>query len=290
MKAKLISREHGDFTFTRQATIGRCEGSTVRLDATVVSSEHARISFDPERSAYILEDLGSLNGTQLDGVRIERRELLGKMHLICFGGSQDFIFQLFNLDDDSEFDTIDIPPVGKTQIDGEVPVLPAALRDHAAGVSGAGGAGGAGDSGEPGEEDAGGTRVEKDIVPVPEVLMEASVGLAAGDVTEPAFALEFVLKDKSPRFALKEGENVVGRSETADIRLDFPDLSRRHATVTVSEGKVLARDEGSRNHTFVNGEQVGEDVVVPVGAVIVFGRLEARLVATLTGKAPKGKS
>lgn len=273
MKAKLISRERGEFVFGPLATIGRAEGSTITLDATVVSSEHARISFDPKRSAYVLEDLGSLNGTKLDGVRIERKEFLGKLHLIRFGGSEDFIFQLLNVDQGTELDTIEVPPQSKTQVGGEVPVLPAALREEATGILIVGAARDAG------AKDTGGTRVERDIVPVPEVLAEASAGMASKAATEPAFALDFVLEDRSPRFPLKEGENVIGRSETADIRLDFSDLSRSHATVTVSEGKVLARDEGSRNHTFVNGKQIEKEVVVPVGAQIVFGRLEAQLVA-----------
>jgi pSer/pThr/pTyr-binding forkhead associated (FHA) protein len=71
----------------------------------------------------------------------------------------------------------------------------------------------------------------------------------------------------------------VGRSKAADIRLDLADLSRRHATLTVSEGGVLVRDEGSRNHTFVDGEQIEKEVAVSVGAQIVFGRVEARLIA-----------
>jgi pSer/pThr/pTyr-binding forkhead associated (FHA) protein len=270
MKAKLISREHGEFVFGQQATIGRTEGSTVRLDTAVISSEHARITFDPQRSAYVLEDLDSLNGTQLDGVHIERQEFLGKMHVINFGGSQDFIFQLLSVEADTEFDTIDVPPVGKTQVGGEVPVLPAALReagaDHTAGTGA--------------QEDAGGTRIEEEFVSLPEVLAEFRAGAAPKEDAGPALALEFVLKEEPLRFLLKEGENVVGRSATADIRIDVRDLSRRHATVTVSKERVLVRDEGSRNQTFVGGKRIDQEVEVPVGEQIVFGRLEARLVST----------
>ena len=54
MKAKLISKEYGEFVFDQLATIGRAQGSTVTLEATVVSNEHARISFEAQRSAYVL--------------------------------------------------------------------------------------------------------------------------------------------------------------------------------------------------------------------------------------------
>lgn len=80
------------------------------------------------------------------------------------------------------------------------------------------------------------------------------------------------------RFPLRPGQNVVGRSKDADVRLDLPDLSRRHATVIVSDQSVRVRDEGSRNRTFVNGEPIETEVLVPTGAKIVFGRLEARLI------------
>lgn len=266
MKAKLISRDHGDFEIGETATIGRSGECAVTIDAAVISSEHARISFDSKRSAYLLEDLDSLNGTRLDGVSVERPELLGKLNLIELGGSEVFIFQLVSAEEVSELDTIDLSRASKTQVGGEVPVVPETLREGA-------------------EETIGvGTQVEKDVVPVPEKLAEA--GAAATPATaepEPPigsspFFLEFRLDKSSPRFALEEGDNLVGRSKSAGIRLDFRDLSRRHATLIVAGGKVLVRDEDSRNHTFVDGRQVEGEVEVAGGAKIVFGRLEARLI------------
>ena len=287
MKAKLISKEYGEFVFDQLATIGRAQGSTVTLEATVVSSEHARISFDAQRSAYVLEDLGSLNGTQLDGVRIESKEVLDKLHLVCFGGGVDFIFQLLNVEEGTELETIELPPVAKTDVDEEMPVLPAALREEPSGTPGAEvGA----EVGAEGAQDRRATWAEEAPVPVPEVLAQAGAAPASGISSEPALVLEFVLDDESLRFPLEQGENVVGRSKTADIRLDLADLSRRHATLTVSGGGVLVRDEGSRNHTFVDGEQIEKEVAVSVGTKIVFGRVEARLVAgPVTGPATETK-
>jgi len=252
----------------------------------VVSSEHARISFDAQRSAYVLEDLGSLNGTQLDGIRIERKEVLDKLHLVCFGGGVDFIFQLLNVEEATELETIELPPVAKTGVDEEMPVLPAALREEPSGTPGAE----VGAKASAGAQDRRATRAEEDPVPVPEVLAQAGAAPASGISSEPALVLEFVLDDESLRFPLEQGENVVGRSKTADIRLDLADLSRRHATLTVSGGGVLVRDEGSRNHTFVDGEQIEKEVAVSVGTKIVFGRVEARLVAgPVTGPATETK-
>ena len=304
MKAKLISKEYGEFVFDELATIGRAKGSTVTLEATVVSNEHARISFDSGRSAYVLEDLDSLNGTQLDGVRIERKEVLGKLHVVCFGGSVDFIFQLLDGEEGSELDTIDIPPLGETKIPDEVPELPTALREpsgKSAEIDGeasdevsaevpAEADGEASDEvsaevdADSGSKAAAGaadprrTKAEEDHVPVPEVLAQASAAVAPESSSKEVLFLEFSIDDRSLRFPLEEGENVVGRSKTADIRIDLADLSRRHATLTVAVGEVLVRDEGSRNHTFVDGKQIETEVAVSVGARIVFGRVQARLV------------
>lgn len=270
MKAKLISREHGEFAIGRTATIGRSADCAVQLEASVVSSRHARIEFDPKREAYVLEDLGSLNGTYLDGVRLDRKEVLGKLHVVRFGDDRRFVFQLLDSDPSAEpgaesgSETVGLPPTGKTRIGGEVPVIPASLRD--------------GDQGQEGEE-AGRTRVEQDAVPLPEVLAEASEAVRARSLPGPAFALEVELGDHTQRFPLKAGENVVGRSNSAEIRLELPDLSRRHATLIVSSDSVRIRDEGSRNRTFVDGEAIESEIALPVGARVVFGRLEARLLA-----------
>jgi hypothetical protein len=58
-------------------------------------------------------------------------------------------------------------------------------------------------------------------------------------------------------YELGEGWTRIGRSVAADIRLDDPSVSRRHALV-VSEGNELLRilDDRSLNGVFVNGELV----------------------------------
>jgi len=68
-----------------------------------------------------------------------------------------------------------------------------------------------------------------------------------------------VLRDggKVEVFPLDEGWTRIGRSVTADIRLDDPTVSRRHALV-VWEGEKPLRvlDDRSLNGVFVNGEAV----------------------------------
>lgn len=54
-------------------TIGRSIKNTLSLKSEEISRYHAQIRF--EKGAFVLEDLGSANGTKLDGKRIQRAEL-----------------------------------------------------------------------------------------------------------------------------------------------------------------------------------------------------------------------
>lgn len=56
---------------------------------------------------------------------------------------------------------------------------------------------------------------------------------------------------------LEPGWTRVGRSVAADVRLDDPTVSRRHALVVLTDdGDLRALDDRSLNGLFVNGEQV----------------------------------
>ncbi len=82
------------FKIGHEATIGKSAGSNVALRSDIVSSHHAKIIFDDAQNSYFLEDLGSSNGTQLDGIRVKGKEKLGRLHIITFAGKYDFVFQV----------------------------------------------------------------------------------------------------------------------------------------------------------------------------------------------------
>jgi pSer/pThr/pTyr-binding forkhead associated (FHA) protein len=58
-------------------------------------------------------------------------------------------------------------------------------------------------------------------------------------------------------FELRPGEHVLGRSEEAQVRLDAPGVSRRHARIVVTDDGATIEDLGSKNGTFV-GERLLE--------------------------------
>ena len=53
----------------------------------------------------------------------------------------------------------------------------------------------------------------------------------------------------------------IGRGAEADIRIDDPDLSRRHAELSVSADRVWLADCGSTNGTVLGGSRIGPDPV-----------------------------
>lgn len=58
-------------------------------------------------------------------------------------------------------------------------------------------------------------------------------------------------------FAIERGWTRIGRSVAADLRLDDPSVSRRHALVVAEPGKELrVLDDRSLNGVFVNGKPV----------------------------------
>ena len=88
-----------------------------------------------------------------------------------------------------------------------------------------------------------------------------------------AYHLIYGLQD----FILAGGENVIGRSGDAAVRIRSDDVSRHHARVIISPDHARIEDLGSRNGTIVNGQRIDQprelndgDEIVIGGAKLVF--------------------
>ena len=99
-----------DYRIAGSATIGRGASNTIVVGDGVVSKAHARIAFDPAGAAWVLEDLGSTNGTRLDGVPVSGRERMRDLHVVTLGGRHDFIF-VVPAAEAAEAASADSPPV-----------------------------------------------------------------------------------------------------------------------------------------------------------------------------------
>lgn len=71
---------------------------------------------------------------------------------------------------------------------------------------------------------------------------------------------------------LSEGENVIGRTRDAVVRISSSRVSRRHARIVVTGGRAVVEDLGSKNGTFVRGRRINRPVELSDGDEICFGR------------------
>ncbi len=269
------------FEIGKQATIGKNGGNTIVLDPPQISDRHARIFWDDAHKCYWLEDLGSRNGTQLDGMCVKRREKLGMLHVITLAGLFDFVFQALpgeaqlaaNRNGFKVQTPASLNRSAKNQIGSAKPVFikreaPARARRRSSY-----------------------SRTMIEALPLPfsgasfeaEKFREFQQTKIEATLDPMPRATDFLLEIKNTNggwrnFQLKAGENVVGRAPECEVCIDDPSISRRHAVLVVNLDKVSVRDLGSRNHTFVGDETALTEIAIPLQAPLRFGAIEARIV------------
>ena len=71
---------------------------------------------------------------------------------------------------------------------------------------------------------------------------------------------------------LTHWENIIGRSKTADVHLNYPSISRQHAALCRGRDENWTiYDLGSKGGTLVNGEKVEDSAPVRLGDTIMLG-------------------
>jgi hypothetical protein len=70
---------------------------------------------------------------------------------------------------------------------------------------------------------------------------------------------------------LREGENILGRTDDAVAWIDSSEVSRRHARIVVSGGKATIEDLGSKNGTVVSGRRIDGPTPLEGGDQIELG-------------------
>jgi two-component system, cell cycle response regulator len=79
-------------------------------------------------------------------------------------------------------------------------------------------------------------------------------------------------RDLGKKFSLSIGQTVVGRSPKTNLQLDEEEVSRNHAVFTNDGGRVLVRDLGSTNGTYVNDVIIRGDHTLREGDLVKVGR------------------
>ncbi len=87
--------------------------------------------------------------------------------------------------------------------------------------------------------------------------------------------------------ALTDGTYLVGRGASCRIRFDTPEVSERHAILTVRDGRAVIEDLHSANGTFVNGTEIDRAVVLDDGLVVQIGNCMLRVSDETKAPAPE---
>lgn len=81
--------------------------------------------------------------------------------------------------------------------------------------------------------------------------------------------------------AIEQGTVRLGRGFAADIQIDDPTLSRRHAIIVHEDGVTTVLDDRSANGTFVNGKQIVRKDLKH-GDKVAFGRITMRYIVQVS--------
>ncbi len=114
------------------------------------------------------------------------------------------------------------------------------------------------------------------VVPAPPAVPDPSAATRAIpslSVTAPRIFLEGQMKV----FPLGLGTHEIGRLPASSIRLEGPQISRRHAVIRVTETEAILEDLGSSNGTFVNNRRITTPRALADGDSVNFGDMRFRL-------------
>ena len=219
---------------------GRDAGVEGAIDAAaaVVSRRHAEIR--REQGNYVLVDLGSFNGTTLNGRRIATPEVLHHQDNIELGHGGPTIRFL------DPAHPVPRPAPQAAQLNvahpTQVPGMPA------------------------------------QSAPLPDAAIKrmGTMVLASGSPLQISHA---GVSDQPHVFIERafgqSGQLTIGRSEDCDIRLDGLLISNRHATVSNTTAGVTIEDLNSSNGTYINGQRItgrkviGAEDVVQIGPFLI---------------------
>ncbi len=250
-----------------EVIIGRDPSSHVVIDNPVVSGRHARI-LRPASGTLAVEDLGSTNGTFVNGQRVLRQTITFRddVHVGSAPvplGDPRIAALLVRL--------VRRPPPGQPVLVGSGPECdlrvdaPGVAPVHAQLIEGAGGALSVRDGGSPA-----GTFVDGPLFRVTEAKLQPHSMLLLGTFALPVSIVARLLADAdSPgggALAAAVAQSVhldravvhIGRAEENELVLPHATVSARHARLTRrDDGTVWVEDLGSTNGTYVDGERVG---------------------------------
>lgn len=302
--ARILCRtgDHAGATYElgMQATLGRGSANDIVLESPVLSTRHARVYM--KDGEYWVEDMGSLNGTRLDGVPVAESMRLDRLHVITLADKIDLVFvrpegavpPVSSAAPRAQPQATRTPPAAAPppQPAAAPPPQPSEPRTvlESSGFEALPELGKKKEKqAPPPEAPAAQTRIQGGFDALPDLRPEpadegrtqvradfGATGAGQTEEPEPApatFELHFALPGKGLQtVALEPGETTLGRSDDCDIVIQDSEkrISRKHATLRVDENGITLTDLNSANGTFFQGEKI-QSVSLAPGASFQLG-------------------
>ncbi len=256
--------------------LGADRDCDIVVDYPSVSRRHCRLTRKPDGS-FTLEDLGSTNGTFVNGGQIRAETPVRRNDAITLGLTVAMPWP--------ELPAIVEPQAGPKVVrvgrepDNDLVLDRPEVSGHHARIVIANGA-------QTGfVEDLGSTNGTSVNALTPRVsraeITPADVvyfGPVAVNVAKFFSIVPVVNREVVPELLFQGATMIVGRDPSCDRVLENSVVSSRHAQI-VRDGRAFRiEDLGSSNGTFINGRRVGRSATVRPGDLIGFGQHEVRLV------------
>lgn len=104
-------------------------------------------------------------------------------------------------------------------------------------------------------------------------MMEAKLLVVGGEV-----------KTKEVRLRLP---SIIGRGRGSNIVLPHPLVSRKHCELALVGDKIVVRDLGSLNGTYVNNERIADEMTIEPGQLLTIGSVTFRVIYGPGGHSPE---
>jgi ABC-type multidrug transport system ATPase subunit/pSer/pThr/pTyr-binding forkhead associated (FHA) protein len=271
--------------------IGRADGCDLQVPEPTVSSRHCRLT--RKGNGFLLEDLGSSNGTYVDGVKLMPGEpvSLPAGANVTLGSHIQMPWPAAAQPSRERARTVDSSPPSVVHGGGTVITigrspesdvqldLPIIGWNHAIITR---------ENGQYILEDRNsrngtsigqvGNRIQRAVLDPADEVFFGSYKMAAAQLLAHGKKVEIgeaVFQKVS--FPGDKKQLEIGRDPGCDVPLQFPMVSWRHARLTRAPEGILVEDLGSRNGTFVDGVRIGGKVLAKPGQEIGLGSFRFQL-------------
>jgi ABC transport system ATP-binding/permease protein len=270
-----------------EITIGRQEGNTIRLTERNVSRRHARLL--RQNGRVVVEDLGSSNGTRINGERISGQSAIKDGDLLQIG---DYDLALQN---EAALAASKAAPASSASTRPTLPATPA-LRLGSDEPSDPDGSGLEAETEleTPVEETSGsspsaeGRRHSTSIIRMDQVEATRTRKVEELDAAQAPRLVVVSSELKGQEFSCLRTEMRVGRTDDNDIVIDHRSLSRTHAKIVREDnGEWRVIDMQSANGMTVNGESYAQ-ATLNAGDIIELGHVKLRFVGPGESSGAKG--